>query len=57
MEPTELQPLTEGDEDIDTMVRLVFDAMKPRYAHELKPVVMEDNIWVSVVDNEYIIQQ
>ena len=42
---------------IDTMVRLVLDAMKPRYAHELKPVVMEDNIWVSVVDNEYIIQQ
>jgi hypothetical protein len=42
---------------IDRMVRLALDAMKPRYAHEFKPVVMEDNIWVSVVDNEYIIQQ
>lgn len=42
---------------IDRMVRLALDAMKPRYAHELKPVVMDDNIWVSVVDNEYIIQQ
>jgi hypothetical protein len=42
-------------ETIEAMVNFVIEAMKPRQKHEFRPSILEEQIYVTVVDNEYII--
>lgn len=42
-------------ETIEAMVDFVIESMKPRQKHEFRPIILEEQIFVTVVDNEYII--
>jgi len=42
-------------ETIQSMVDFVIEAMKPRQKHEFRPIVLDEQIYVTVVENEYII--
>ena len=49
--------LTFVRETIEAMVRLVVDTMKPRFKHEFRAAIYDEEICVKVVENEYIIQR